>query len=211
MDLIKSWLNGKQNFIAGRILYSIYGSDESLKALFAKGETADSRSKLVAALRDIIQAPAVAEKTEAEESLEKMPAGNDPVEESIHQDWKAHYTNMNMLRGELDAYGESNSPEALVRCNELCAEILAEERYVNYCWAKLRHYKKFGQLSEVKEETIEIPVDPAQLGTLIKNTERNIRRNKQRARENEGSPLYPALVLKYESLLKKLLNDKPAN
>ena len=213
-QLIQKWLDGPQNFIHGRVLFNQFGKDESLKKLFAAGETVESADKLLEALQALAKCgsfTAVVIETAVDKKTnvtEEMMLGNDAVEEAIQKDWKAHYTNMNQLRGQLDAYGSDNSPKTIAACNNICADILREERYINYCWEKLDYYRIHGKLPEDKEDDIVIPDDPVKLAKFIQAVTRNIRRNKQLSRENENNPTYPALVIKYESILNKITAKK---
>lgn len=208
MELIQKWLDGNRSFIVGRILYNQYGADEAFKRWLAQGETPDAKKQLELAMQAIVMPAKKEIAKNSDVSFSKMPAGDDPVCNAIQEDWKQHYTLMNMLRGKLGGYEDDNSPEAIAECNVLCQKILEEERYINACWEKLRYYQQHGKLPEEKEESFEIPGDPVALAKLIETLKRNVRRNKQKAAAAPANPLYPALVKKYEEQLKQINDAK---
>ncbi len=210
MILIQKWLDGGRNFLTGRILYNQYGKDEGLKVLLAGGEkTPGAREGLLKALQALAAPAAELSKPKVNDGFSKMPGSNDPVCKAISENWKKHYTAMNLLRGRLDAYGTANSPETIAACNDICQQILCEERHINACWEKLRYYEQHQKLPEEKaEEPFEIPTDPVALGKLIESIKRNIRRNRQRAAAEPANALYPALQKKYEDQLKQIEDAK---
>jgi hypothetical protein len=227
MQLIKQWLEGKQNFIVGRILYNQYGNDPKLKALFAKGEKATgAKEALLQALQALLQVPVLAADTQAaQEPVIIQPAAapepgkavpksedpifpKDPVEKALQLEWKSKYKAMQYLRLQLERYGKDNSLEVQARCKELCQEILALEQNIMSIWKKVDQYRATGKLEEVKETPLEVPADPLELAKKINAVQRYIRRHKTNTINNPDNAKYPALVAKYEEQLKALTTPK---
>ncbi len=208
MEVIKRWLEGSQNFTVGRLYYKQFGKDKVLFQLFDKGETPFAKQKLAEALKALL----TEEKKEPQKitetvRLSTMPKGNDGITTAIELEWRPLYQRMNFLRHELDKYGTDNSEKTREACRLICEEILNLEQQCMQCWENLDHYRLHGQLPEVKNVEFVIPTDPLELATLIQTLKRNIRRNKQKAREHIDDATYPALVKKYEEHL-KLINSK---
>jgi uncharacterized protein YifE (UPF0438 family) len=204
MILIERWVNGSQNFIVGRALYNRFGSDDALKTLFAKGESAFAKEKLHHALVKIKES---GKRTPARADVHAfiaMPKGTDAVLQSIEKEWKPLYQRMNLLRHKLDQFSTANSPSVQGMCKPICKEILELEQQCMALWKKRDYYEEHGQLPEVKEEEFVMPEDPVALGKMIETLKKNIRRNKKKAKDEPSNPLYPALVKKYEDQLQKI-------
>jgi hypothetical protein len=218
MQLIKQWLEGKQNFIVGRILYNQCGNDPELKALFAKGEKEPgAKRSLLQAMQTLIQVPDSPAPAATPEPLpgkakpvaQSTPTtSEDPILKALQLEWKSKYKAMQHLRLQLEQYGKDNSLEVQARCKELCRQILALEQEIMSIWKKVDQYRATGKLEEVKETAIEVPADPLDLSKKISSVQRYIRRHKTNAVNNPDNAKYPALVAKYEEQLKALTTPK---
>lgn len=209
----------------GRTLYAQYGADAALKALFKQGDKAPGAKEALHQALLAIATPtsAVAAKTvlrsfvgvEADatyhqKALEKINTqAPDEVLQSLQLDWKSKYKRMQYLAAQLDSYGKDNAPQTKAACHDLCKQILLLEQEIIEVWKQVDYYKANGKLEEVKEKTMIIPAEPAELDKRIEATRRYIRRHKQNATKHPENPKYPALVKLYEQQLQALLTHKP--
>lgn len=225
MQLVINWLKpySKQNFIVGRALYKQFGKDPALKALFALGEKAPgAKEALLQALQALAapllqvpgtqaaQDPAPVEVPAPAPELpgKAAPAPEDPILKALQNEWKSKYKQMQYLRLKLEQYGKENALEVQAECKALCQQTLALEQEIVSTWKKIDQYKASGKLEEVKETTLEVPEDPAELATKISSVQRYIRRHKANALKAPNNAKYPALILKYEEQLKALTTPK---
>jgi hypothetical protein len=207
MKLIDDWLNGKRNFITGKSLYNVLGKNEKLKQLFALSETAFSKQKLIDALTALNVAP-VKVQTPEEISFDVMPVViNDDVLTSLANAWKEKYARMNMLRYQLDQYGEDNSTETVAVCEPICKEILQLEKEVNALWKQRDYYLEHKQLPEVKTKRKVLSEKVADSATEIENIKKNIRRNKSRMVRFAAKPLYAQKYNDYLQQYKELTGE----
>jgi hypothetical protein len=113
MIIVDRWLQGKQNFIVGKVLYEILGTDAAMKNLFAKGESAFAKKKLHDVLSALNEKKMRRTLTAYNLPLTTaMPDSDDKVLHSLNTDWKEKYARMNLLRHKLDEYGERNDDDA---------------------------------------------------------------------------------------------------
>lgn len=207
MELIRRWLSGKQNFIVGSVLYKQYGHDEKLKRLFASKPDEYSRKRLVEALTDILEKPPGKPARSKHVEGDEMPESKDPALQTFRNEWLPLYQRMNYLRHQLDKY-EGNSKESIAKREPIAFEVLELEQQCMAVWKRREYYQEKGTLPQIKEEEITIPEDPVELGLLIQSTKRNIRRNKQYARENPDEPIYPIRVKYYQQLMDRILKKE---
>lgn len=197
MQIIYNWLNSKQNFIVGRLLYEQFGTDKALKTLFKEnGETPFNKKKLKEELSAI--ANGSAKKAiiglSAGISTKEMPTGDTPLLQALNKEWKPLYMKMNFLRHQLQAFGSDNSPETIKKAEPICAEILSLEKQCMKIWAKRDHVLEHGRLPEVKENDFEIPSDPIALGRYVENCKRQIRRHRKNVIDKPTDPKYAQLL-----------------
>lgn len=204
MELIQRWLKGNRNFIVGKNLYASFGADGALKKLFDQGETVFSKQKLISALEAVLTTPAPAAIQTSPEPLKIMPESTDSVLQSIQNGWKEKYSKMNLLRHQLEEFGERNDWEALAKCKTICKEILELEQEVNHLWGQRDEYLAKGKLPGMPESDFVIPDNPVEIGKLIEAVKKGIRRNKKKALENPTNPVYAALVKEYQEKLEKI-------
>ena len=209
MILIERWLNGNQNFIVGKVLYSHFGNDRSLRELFDKGETPFAKDMLCKALKTIHEFGCRTTKQPEIAQFMPMPAGTDKILQAIEEQWKPLYQHMNFLRHKLDQFEQDNSTPVRETRKENAATILEIERKCNLIWSKRNYYLQHGKLPEEKEEEFTIPEDPLQLAKLIERLKRYVRKHKKNLKENPGNATYAALLTKYENQLQQInhLND----
>jgi len=214
MQLIRNWLEGKQNFIVGKVLYTQFGNDQALKKLFAKGEQEPgARMALLQAMQALLEAPAPAADTQAAQDPEPLPGKTapqkeDPVLKALQLQWKSKYKAMQYLRLQLEHYGKDNALESQAACLQLCTQILTLEQEVMSIWQKVDLYRSTGKLEEVKEIIMQVPEDPAELAKKISSVQRYIRRHKANAASQPNNPKYPALIARYEQQLTTLTTPK---
>lgn len=209
MQLIEQWLKGSKNFIIGRTLYNRFGTDQKLKDLLAKGESAFVKQELQKALQAIVDTGVRNIVKPATRALEEMPVSFDPVLQSIAEEWKPKYMRMNLLRHKLDEYGEKNDLVSRTACHELCKQILQLEKEINFEWDRKDHYETHGRLADVKEKDVEIPTDPVKLATFIQSCLRQIRRYKPTAGNNaKHAQLRQDYILKLEKATGKPYAEK---
>ena len=202
MEVIKRWLSGSKNFIVGKTYYKQFSGDKQLIQLFDKGETPFAKNELIKALTALLSEPAPPPvKKNTPEVLAIMPAGLDAISISIEKDWKENYQRMNYLRHELDKFGTSNDDEAREQRRLIAKEILELEQKCMKAWETLDYYLINKKLPEEKQKEIILPSDPVELARKIQTLEKNIRRNKQKAKLNQTDVSYPAKIKYYEDQL----------
>jgi hypothetical protein len=194
MLLIDRWLNGKRNFIVGRVLYDVFGNDKGIKDLLRKGNTAFSGARLLQALQQLNAKPVTVVHEVAEATMfMPMPAGTDDVLIGLENEWKPSYVRMNFLRHKLDEYNERNDDEARTACAALCKEILQLEKDVMQVWNKRNYYAEHGKLPFVQDVKDDMPGDPLKLAFYIENIKKNIRRNRKLMNEPGADAKYAQL------------------
>jgi hypothetical protein len=212
MQPVITWLSGKRNYTVGAIIYNVYGKDDALKTLLAKGYSQHSYDKLVAALTTITQTQErLPLYTPPADEQSEMPESNDDVLQALRDEWLPLYKQMNYQIGQLDKYGDDNSPEAQNYRKPIAAEVLGLEQRIIKIWQKRDHYAKTGQLPEAKisNSKFQIPTDPVELGKTIESHKKSIRRYKQWIREKVNDPNRPKWVVKlgkFEEELKMMTN-----
>lgn len=202
MLLIDRWLQGKQNFIVGRVLYDVYGYDKSIKELLRKGKTAFAQQRLHQALTEINTKPVKAIVHEAPEvtMFMPMPAGTDEVLVSLEAEWKPLYARMNLLRHKLDEYDERNDADAIAACEPMCKEILELEQQVMQVWKKRNYYVEHGALPFAQPVNDEIPTEPLELAKFINNCKKNIRYNRLAMHKPGADAQFAERYVKYKDL-----------
>lgn len=197
MQIIHNWLNSKQNFIVGKLLYIQFGTDNAFKKLLQEnGETPFNKKKLKEDLSAIANGSikkAVAGLS-ADVSTKEMPAGDTPLLQALNKEWKPLYMKMNFLRHQLQAFGSDNSPETIKKADPICQEILSLEKQCMKIWAKRDHVLQHGRLPEVKDNDYEIPSEPIALGRYVENCKRQIRRHRKNVIEKPRDPKYAQLL-----------------
>jgi hypothetical protein len=206
MILVDRWLQGKQNFIVGKVLYEILGTDAAMKNLFAKGESGFAKKKMVDALEGIRHKAEGGRKTlyPTPSTLHlSMPDSDDKVLHSLNTDWKEKYSRMNLLRHKLDEFGERNDDDARNACYTLCKEVCEIEQDVMFLWKQRDEYLQTGRLPVVKESKIEIPTDAIELGKFIENRKKDIRRNRKKMIDEPGVAKWAQMYNDHKELYKK--------
>ena len=197
MQIIHNWLNSKQNFIVGRLLYEQFGTDKDFKNLLKQnGETPFNKKKLKedpSAIANGTIKKAVAGLS-ADISTKEMPAGNTPLPQALNKEWKPLYMKMNFLRHQLQSFGSDNSPETIKKADPICQEILSLEKQCVKIWAKRDHVLQHGRLPEVKHNDFEIPSEPIALGRYVENCKRQIRRHRANVIKKPTDPKYAQLL-----------------
>src|SRR5690242_1108235 len=138
-DIIKTWLGGTQNFIAGRSIYKKLGDDDRLKRIFEKGESAVSKKLLIEALTKLLDEPTQPTKpfTPAIDTVaDTMPESTDAILQALRNEWMPLYSRMNYLRGQLDAFGDSNEMQHISARQAIAFEVLSIEQECMRIWAK---------------------------------------------------------------------------
>jgi len=207
VQIIHNWLNGKQNFIVGTSLYKAFGKDEKLKHLFAQGESGIAKKLLAEELKKLIEPGkpviTIAPKPVVRET-DVMPEGNTPVLEALKNEWQHPYQRMNLLRHQLDKYGNKNTKDAIAYRKPIAREIKELEQQCMAIWAKRDYYEKEGKLPFVAETKMVIPTDPIELAELISNLKKNIRRNRKLMADNADKPQYAQFYVEYKNQYKQL-------
>ena len=210
MQVIKNWLAGNMNYIAGRCIYSVYGSDDALKKIFSLFETDIRRREMVKAIQRIITnntgALPLAEPAAKETD---MPESSNPVLQALRNEWLPLYQDMNYKRHQLDKWGDVNTGPVKRMRYDLAVEVLGIEQQCMVIWARRDYYIKHGKLPEVKEKKLQLPTDPVELGKLIEGTKKNVRRNKLLMKQNPGNASFVQRHADYTLLLQKLTGQKP--
>jgi hypothetical protein len=211
MQIIQNWLNSKQNFTVGRLLYEQFGTDKGFKNLLKQnGDSPFNRKKL----REDLTAIANGTQKKAISGLSKqmvtkeMPEGNSPLLQALNKEWKPLYMRMNFLRHQLQSFGSDNSKETVAKADPMCLEILELEQQCMKIWAKRDHVLEHGRLPEVKAAVSDIPTDPVALGRYVENCKRQIRRNRTKIIEKPTDPKYAQLLADWkEKYLKATGNE----
>lgn len=209
MQIIKTWLTGKQNFAVGAIMYRTIGKDQSLKDIFSKGETAASKKLLIQAFERMLQPeqeqPTIPAEAKPDDS-EVMPDSFDEVLQSLKTKWTEPYQRMNYLRHQLDKdFDDVNSIEAINYRKSIAFAILQLEQECIKVWKERDYYLKHGKLPNVPEtKTFVIPSDPVELANLINSIKKNIRRNRKQLQDNPGDAKYAQLLADYRLKFKQI-------
>jgi chaperonin cofactor prefoldin len=206
MKLIDDWLKSKRNFISGRSIYKVFGKDETLKKLFDKGETPFAKNKLAEVLQALNVTP-VQVLTAEDISFTAMPESDDDVLQSLNVAWKEKYARMNLLRHNLDAYGDDNSKETIAACEPICREILELEKEINALWQQRDAYKETGQLPGVTTKKKELSTKLNEAANQLENIKKNIRRNKQQMQKFPAEPKYAQLFNDYLNQYKEITGE----
>lgn len=211
MQIIHNWLNSKQNFIVGRLLYEQFGTDKGFKLLLKQnGDTPFNRKKLkedLSAIANGSQKKAISGLSK-EISVKEMPEGDSPLLQALNKEWKLLYMRMNYLRHQLQGLGNDNSKETVALADPICLEILELEQQCMKIWAKRDHVLEHGRLPEVKAAVSDIPTDPILLGRYVENCKRQIRRHRKNLSEKPSDAKYAQLLADWkEKYLKATGNE----
>jgi len=141
----------------------------------------------------------------------QQPEVNYPILESIYEEWKPQYMQMNYLRHELDSFEGDNESDINER-KERAVEILMIEKKLTKQWADSDYYKANGHLPNLPEREWKIPSEPIELANAINNCKRNIRRNRaqinKRKAANEEYSEYMQLFQYYKDYHLKLTGNE---
>jgi hypothetical protein len=203
--LFINWLNGKRSYIVGTILYKQYGTDESLKKLFATGNTDYTAKILLQTIQQIVNNPESipTKKDNIIAITDPMPDSKDSVLMALKDEWMPLYSEMNYKRHELDKYLDDETDSAYVKRAQLALDILTLEQQCMAIWAKRDHYVKYNVLPG-KSTDDEIVVDPFQSAKRIENLKVYIRRYKNEMTKNKANARAAELLNQYTSELNKL-------
>lgn len=205
MELIHRWLAGKRNYHVGAVLYGQLGADPKLKQLFNTPPDKYKQARLAKELAALLDKPRELLQARVHRTDDdQMARSNDPVLEALRNEWMKHYMRMQYLRHELDRY-EGNEPTVIAQRKPIAFEVLSLEKQCMQIWARRDHYLEHGKLPEVSDDQEPLPDDPVELGRLIANTERNIRRNKLSMKRNPGNVVYPLKLKHYQELLDRIM------
>lgn len=204
MYAVQTWLSGQRNFYVGKSIYKTLGKNQRLKDLLEKGKTPTAEELLLKAMQDLVTAPVTIPSTPLiTKTTDEMPAGTDPVQQSIRAEWMAPYQQMNYKRHELDRY-DTDSIEHIKARKKLAFEILELEQQCMKLWEKRDYYLKHGKLPDIAEKVIEVPTDPVELGKLIESIKKNIRRNRKLQVEHPDKPVYAEKYKEYKQKFEQL-------
>lgn len=221
MQIIKNWLNGDKNFIAGRVIYRMVGKDEALKQYFETNTDNQAHEKLIAALAEIISPqekistssdtlpqpapePLKIEK-KAYSAQQHMPDSTDKVLQAIKLQWLKPYKQMCYLQTQLDKFGQLNTQEAINFRKDKAGIILELEQQCIALWKQRDYVIEHGHLPDESDDSdIEIPKDPIELANLISRLKLNIRQNRNRMTKNPDNTNYAAKYLQYKEQFKKV-------
>jgi hypothetical protein len=211
MYVIEKWLNGPRNFYVGKAIYLTVGNDKRLIDVLHKGKTPIAEELLLTALQNLLSKPTPVKTSKATFETAEMPVDADPVLQSIQQEWKKPYQQMNYKRHQLDQY-KGNTPEMIAIRKPLVFEILELEQQCMKMWKKRDHYLEHGKLPDVSERKVELPTDPVELGKLIESIKKNIRRNRKLIHQHPDKPVYAQKYQEYkqqyESVTGKAYEEK---
>lgn len=222
MILIKRWLAGDKNFIAGVVLYKKYGNNQYLKDILEeRGETIENIRLLEKSLSEIVDpAPEIAtiipslppqnNQITKLSYFDNMPISDDLTLTTLQQSWKRKYSEMNMLRHQLDAFENNQTPQIQEKAKEICFKILFLEKEINKIWEQRDYYITNGILPQQKEKKQEIPTDPVKLALAIESTKKGLRRNKAALKKNPDDIKIVERIRQYDDRLKNLTNT-PTN
>ena len=199
MRVITNWLKGKRDFTVGAMLYQRFGKNEQLKLLLDKGETPFLLNELAAELQKMAAGETEKIAPAVNKEVAEIPDSKDPILQAIRNEWLPLYGEMNLLRHELDKYGNSNSKDAIAWRQPRARKIKDLEKECMAIWAKADYYKIHGKLPFVAEKSMEIPTDPVKLAKLINNTKKNIRRNRLEMEKPGANPKHAQLYLQYKT------------
>lgn len=206
MQLIKNWIEGKQNYLVGRVLYDQYGNDIALKRLFHnRGETPYNKERLLQELSAIAinkpSAPISAPKL-ALDPLHSVEPEND-ILKAIDKEWKPIYQRMKFLQGQMISLGTCNLPATMLTAKDFAEEILQLEQQCMLIWNKRDFFIDNGRLPDAPAVEPEIPTDPIQLGRFVENCKRQIRRMRNNVKQHPNKPAYAQMLCDWKSKYKK--------
>lgn len=109
VDSIKEWLNGSRNFNTGIILYEVYGTDDTLKRMFAQGHSILRQKKLEEAMQGLLTTRAQEQvvridKTDTYVTVkrDRLPENSTNTADDPYRDkWLPLFKEMNLLRHQL--------------------------------------------------------------------------------------------------------------
>lgn len=206
MQIINNWLNGRRDFYVGRVMYEVFGLNQSLKALLKKGRTPFAEKEMYKALEALANSggPVKPPVKPANKDVAVMDDSKDAVLQSLKNEWMPLYQRMNLLRHELDKYGDRNDWEATAWRKPRASEIKELEQQINQLWDKADHYHKHGRLPFVQEKKVDIPTDPVKLGKMIESIKKNIRRNRDRMSKHPERSEFTQRYEDYKKQFKEL-------
>lgn len=190
VQIIKNWLNGSQNFRVGVTLYNTFGTNPALKNLLAKGETPFCKNLLIEELQKLIDKgiPVELPVEPIQKEVGVMPDSADGVLQALKNEWMPVYQEMQYKRHQLDKeFEHPNSEAAITYRKPLAFEILALEQQCIQIWAKRDYYVKEGKLPFVPETKLVVPTDPTEVGNMIYNIKRYIRRERLKLKKEPGN------------------------
>ena len=183
------------------MLYHSFGTNQALKDLLDMGETPFCKDLLAEELKkfaengveEVHTAPDHADRDGAE-----MPESDNEILQALRNEWQPLYQQMNLLRHELDRYGDDNSDAAIAYRKPRARKIKELEQECIAIWKKRDYYEKHGELPFIKEIKLEIPTDPVKLAGLISNIKKYIRRYRKLMEDHPGEPKYVQLYNDYK-------------
>ena len=197
-QLIDNWIKTGKNYESGRILYSVLGKNEQLKASLAKAKTATLAKELEKALLQIHAGKAEQVASKPKPSA-KVPVPsvhvppkqsdkpvNDTVLQAIDAEWKPIYKEMQLFRHKLRQYGNSNAAEHVNERAAWAQKVLDLEQQCLVIWRKRDYYIANGKLPDVQVDK-QLPTDPLEIGRRVENLKRYIRREGEKLKKNPAN------------------------
>lgn len=209
MKVIDNWLKGKRDFTVGVILYNRFGDNEKLKALLDNGYSDFLQKELMTELQKINESEAIKQPVINNPEFLEIPKSNDAILNAIRNEWVPLYAEMNLLRHELDKFGNSNNPEAIAWRKPRARRIKDLDKMCMAIWDKRKYYLEHGKLPfHNTNAEIEKPSDPVKLANLINNIKKNIRRNRQQMNIPGADPKYTQLYNTYKTKYSNLVGEE---
>ena len=202
MQILLNWLSGTQNFSVGAMLYQSFGTNQALKDLLEMGETPFAAELLAEELKKLAEngvkeTPMVTDHADLDAA--EMPESENEILQALKNEWQPFYQEMNLLRHELDRYGDDNSDAAIAWRKPRARKIKELEQQCIGIWKNRDYYEKHGKLPFTAEKhSLEIPTDAIQLAGLIGNIKKYIRRYRKLMQDKPGEPKYVQLYNDYK-------------
>lgn len=201
------WLGGSKDYNVGVRLYRIYGKDEKLKRLFgAEQKTAFKQAQLFAALKNIVEAPAVEQAEKVKSTAAQItPAifyktwtaeeNTDEILKTLWEKARLLLKQIGSIHGSLTALADDSDRRSaallLLELDDDLSEVYDQRDY----------YKKHSKLQHVQAEGKSYLTKPMEIANRIVALNRYVRRYKLALRKNAADTKAAELLKQYDDEL----------
>ncbi|MDR6565453.1 hypothetical protein [Chitinophaga ginsengisegetis] len=191
-EVIRIWLNGSKNYLAGVALYDRYGGSDDLKSFFASGCTPYRESRLLKELTDLVTPTVKDDPVDTEMTTIEAPAAveiTDTTLLKLHEEKVLLHKQKDALRYNLSRYTSDRERGIIAH------RILQYRREISAVWEREQYYKQYGHLPDDGSKQINSEHD---LKYHRSRTNGNARRYRSLLNKDPNNIKYQQLLAKWE-------------